>query len=98
MWLEYVKGFLLFWSPLERLICSSELNSVGVAIPEEFLKNLLKNYVRPKKDYTYLTIVIAGYLRTGATFESYILTPSLVKSNQRNEVFWLRNEYSFSLQ
>ena len=69
-----------------------------MAIPEKFLINLLKNYTRPIKDCTYLTIVVAGHLRTAATFESYTLTPSLVKPNPRNEVFYFINEHFFNLQ
>ena len=56
-----------------------------MAIQEKFLINLLKNYARAKKNYTYLTVVRVSHLRTAATFESYTLTPLLVKSNPRNE-------------
>ena len=69
-----------------------------MAIPKKFLINLLKNYARPKKDYTYLTVVGVGHLRTIAIFESYTFTPSLVKSKLSNEVLHFRNEHFFSLQ
>ena len=69
-----------------------------MAILEKFLINFLKNYTRPKKDYIYFIVVGVDYLRTAATLESYTLTPSLVKSNLRNEVYCLRNEHFFNLQ
>ena len=69
-----------------------------MAIPEKFLINLLKNYDRPKKDYTYLSVVGVGNLRTAATFESYTISLALVKLNQRNDIFYFRNEHFFNLQ
>ena len=69
-----------------------------MAILEKVQINLLKNYARPKKDHTYLTVVGVSHLRTAATFESYTLTLSLVKSNPRNEVLYFRNEPFFNFQ
>ena len=69
-----------------------------MAIPEKLLISLINNYARPKKDYTYLTVVGVGHLKITATSESYTLTPALVKLNLRNKLFCLRDEYFFNLQ
>ena len=69
-----------------------------MVIPEKFLIKLLKNYARPKKDYTYLAVLGVGHLRIAATLEFYTLTPVLMKSNLKNEVFCFKNEHFFNLQ
>ena len=63
----------------------------GNAIAENPLMNFLKNYINPRKLYTSLTLLGAGYFYTASILLGFIYTPSLVISWPRKVVMLLKN-------